>query len=118
MRVEALGGKVEWNAVNGELEVSRSVVCDAPRLVHSPSSTTPPSPCLLHQGDLRMETGRKLLGLSAEPKVQVRRRSPWILASLARAVDSKRPSTLPPTQQVHYLTDDDEFIIIACDGLW
>jgi protein phosphatase 2C family protein 2/3 len=65
MRVEALGGHVEFNAVNGELEVSRSV------------------------GDSRVATGRKLLGLSAEPEVGV-----------------------------HYLADDDEFIIIACDGLW
>jgi hypothetical protein len=103
MRVEALGGFVEFNAVNGELEVSRSVVrylalqtslasphTHAHTRIHRHTHThTHTRAHTRTQGDSRISTGEKLLGLSAEPEVQV-----------------------------HYLADDDEFIIIACDGLW
>jgi len=64
-RVESEGGFVEFEALNGALEVTRAV------------------------GDVDPLTGEKMKGLTAEPE----------------------------TDKI-YLTDDDEFVIVACDGLW
>lgn len=64
-RVEQSGGTVEWDMLNGFLEVSRAI------------------------GDFDRELQAKTRGLTA----------------------------LPDTQ-VYELHDDDEFVIVACDGLW
>jgi len=65
VRVESEGGYVEYEALNGLLDVSRAL------------------------GDRDPDTGEKMKGLTAEPE----------------------------TFKI-YLTDDDEFVIVACDGLW
>lgn len=64
-RVAAMGGFISEGCVNGEIAVSRAL------------------------GDVNLETGRKMLGLSAE-------------VALSK----------------FYLCDEDEFVIIACDGVW
>jgi serine/threonine protein phosphatase PrpC len=64
-RVAALGGFISDGCVNGEIQVSRAL------------------------GDVNLETGKKMLGLSAD-------------VSLSK----------------FYLSEDDEFAIIGCDGLW
>jgi len=65
IRVESVGGQIEYGMLNGELKVSRAV------------------------GDIDLCTGDKMKGLTAEPD----------------------------THKL-YITDDDEFVLIACDGLW
>jgi protein phosphatase 2C family protein 2/3 len=65
MRVEREGGVIAYGAVDGRLSVTRAI------------------------GDLVLETGRKVAGLSADPEVHQ-----------------------------HCLEEGDEFIIVASDGLW
>jgi protein phosphatase 2C family protein 2/3 len=65
LRVESLGGKLEFGCLDGDLEVSRAV------------------------GDRDPTTGEKLKGLTAEPEAHKL-----------------------------FITDDDEFLLLACDGLF
>ena len=65
LRVERDGGKIEYDLVNGEIAVTRSI------------------------GDIDPETGNKIRGLTAQPDVYC-----------------------------YSITEEDEFLVIACDGLW
>lgn len=93
LRVEREGGFIQYDMVNGDISVSRSFGTCALRAsgLHGLGywASDQAYKCVLRAGDIDPKTGRKILGLTSEPEIKS-----------------------------FHLTEEDEFLLIACDGLW